>query len=207
MKVEVDIEKMIRYYSENKSINEIARIFGTYPTTIRRLLEKNDVELRHDKKGFTLIKDGDKLIEWAKSQGRLVNKTELARVIGKKKLSPSYFVKYPELGQYVKTNEQKELKDYNKKLYEWLQKNNIQYKPNDRTKLKVSVTALLLGEYENIAIETNIKPQCVSRRNHDNSISKKMARARDAKVTILWLGKEDFDDLDHLKELLHTIKK
>ena len=51
--------------------------------------------------GEPYVQNGEKLIEWAKAQGRLVTKAELAEVIGTKRLSPSYFIKYPELSKYV----------------------------------------------------------------------------------------------------------
>ena len=113
-------EKIVNAYKNGQSMNSIAKEFSTYATTIRRILERHNVKLRHDfvKKGELYVKDGDKLIEWAKAQGRLVTKTELAKVIGKKRLSPSYFLKYPELGQYVEIDMQNELSEYYKKLYE-----------------------------------------------------------------------------------------
>ena len=113
------IEKMITKYNNGDSLNSIAKDFHTYPTTIKRILERHDVELRHDerKEGRLYVKDGEKLIEWAKAQKRLVTKAELAKVAGTKRLSPSYFIKYPELGQYVVTHEQNELQEYSQKLY------------------------------------------------------------------------------------------
>ena len=158
--MKIDNQAVIDAYNNGESMNAIARAFGTYPTTVKRVLEKNKVELRHDAatKGTVFVKDGEKLIEWAKAQGRLVTKAELANQLGKTKLSPSYFIKYPELGKYVVRREQKELREYSQKLYEWLEFNNISYKPNDRTKLGLSVNALLLGEYTGIAIDIFIKP-------------------------------------------------
>ena len=121
------IQKMIDEYNKGLSMNEIARNHNTYPTSVRRILKQNGVELRHDavRKGSLIVQDGEKLIEWAKSQGRLVSRKELAKVLGKKRLSPSYFIKYPELGQYVITHEQKDVLEYSEKLYKWLKENNI----------------------------------------------------------------------------------
>lgn len=129
--MKIDYEAIIKAYNEGESMNSIARAFGTYTTTIKRILEKHNVELRHDTRveGELYVKDGDKLIEWAKAQGRPVTKAELAKVIDRKKLSPSYFIKYPELGQYVQTRTQKSLESYINKLYSWLRENNISYKP------------------------------------------------------------------------------
>ena len=174
-----------------------------------KLMAHNHVKLRHDARveGSLHVKDGEKLIEWAKAQGRLVTRTELAHVIGKKKLSPSYFIKYPELGQYVTIDAQNELQEYYKKLYEWLQKNNIPYKPNDRTKLKASVDALLLEEYSNLAICISEKPRCMSKKKYESNIKLKMKRAKEAGVIIIFLNKEHFEDLDSVKGLLDSLKK
>ena len=89
--------KIIDAYNSGQSMNAIAKEFHTYPTSIRRILKRHNVKLRHDtrKKGELYVKDGEKLIEWAKAQGRLVTKDELAEVVGRKILSPSYFLKYP----------------------------------------------------------------------------------------------------------------
>ena len=207
--MKIDNEAIIEAYKNGESMNSIARAFGTYATSIKRVLEKHGVELRHDgkKEGTLFVKNGEKLIEWAKAQGRLVTKAELAKIIGTKRLSPSYFVKYPELGQYVKTQEQTELHDYSEKLYSWLQANNIQYKPNDRTKLKVSVTALLLGDYSNLAIQVNIKPQCISKKKYETDSKLKLNRALEAGIFIIWLTKEHFENLDSILPLLDAFKR
>lgn len=174
--MKIETEAIIKAYEEGQSMNSIAKAFGTYPTTIKRILERNGVDLRHDvaKKGDYIVKDGDMLIEWAKKQGRLVTKSELAALLGKNRLSPSYFIKYPELGQYVVTREQKDLQEYSQKLYNWLKENNIAYKPNDRTKLGVSVSALLLEDYTGLAVDIFIKPTCVSRKRHEDSTNLKI---------------------------------
>lgn len=198
------IEKIITAYNNGQSMTSIAKDYDTYATSIRRLLIKNNVELRHDelKEGQLYVKHGEELIEWAKAQGRLVTKAELAKIAGTKRLSPSYFIKYPELGQYVATREQNELKEYSQKLYDWLQKNNIQYKPNDRTRLKVSVTALLLGDYSDIVLQIAIKPKCMSLKKYSEDMIEKKNRAHEQDMTILFLHKTDFEDLDLLKERL-----
>lgn len=201
-------EGIINAYEKGESLNSIAKAFGTYPTTVKRILEKNGVPLRHDanKKGVPAVQDGEKLIEWAKAQGRLVTKSELAAVLGTARLSPSYFIKYPELGQYVVSKKQKDIQEYIQKLYNWLKEHDIQYKPNDRTKLKVSVDALLLGEYEGLAIQTQIRPMYVDTKKYENSIKLKMRRAKEAGIVIVFLNEEHFDDLDSIKGLLDSLK-
>ena len=207
--MKIETEAVIKAYKDGQSLNAIARAFGTYPTSIKRLLERNHVELRHDsrKEGMLYVENGEKLIEWAKAQGRLVTRSELAHVIGKKRLSPSYFIKYPELGQYVEIDAQNELQEYYYKLYEWLQKNDIPYKPNDRTMLKVSLDALLLGEYSNLAICISERPKCVSKKKYENDIKLKMKRAKEVGLVIIFLNKEHFDNLDEIKGLLDSLKK
>lgn len=202
-------EIIINDYNKGKSLTSIAKNLHSYPTSIKRVLERNGVTLRHDvrKAGELYVKDGKKLIEWAKSQKRLVTRTELARVIGRSRLSPSYFEKYPELGQYVITQEPTELQEYSQKLYDWLQKKGIQYKPNDRTKLKVGVTALLLGEYEGLALQIHIKPKYVSKRNYNEAVRTKVRRASKNGVFIIWLNKEHFEDLDSVVSLLDAFKR
>ena len=202
-------EIIINDYNKGKSLTSIAKNLHSYPTSIKRVLERNGVTLRHDvrKAGELYVKDGKKLIEWAKSQKRLVTRTELARVIGRSRLSPSYFEKYPELGQYVITQEPTELQEYSQKLYDWLQKKGIQYKPNDRTKLKVGVTALLLGEYEGLALQIHIKPKYVSKRNYNEAVRTKVRRASKNGVFIIWLNKEHFRDLDSVVSLLDAFKR
>lgn len=202
------IQKMIDEYNKGLSMNEIARNHNTYPTSVRRILKQNGVELRHDavRKGSLIVQDGEKLIEWAKSQGRLVSRKELAKVLGKKRLSPSYFIKYPELGQYVITHEQKDVLEYSEKLYKWLKENNIPYKPNDRTKLGLSVNALLLGEYTGIAIDIFIKPVYVSKRKHEEDTKSKMSKAKENDITIIFLNEEHFKNLDEIKGLLDSLK-
>ena len=203
-KSKIDIERLIIVYTSGLSMNAIAKAFGTYPTTIKRILERNGIELRHDvrKKGNLCVPNGDRLIEWAKAQGRLVTREELAEIAGTKRLSPSYFEKYPELGKYVITHEQNELQEYSQKLYAWLQENDIPYKPNDRTKLKVSVTALLLGKYSNIVLQIAIKPKCLSMKKYSENMIEKKNRAHEKDMTILFLHEEDFENLDTLKERL-----
>lgn len=202
------IQKMIDEYNEGSSMNEIARNHNTYPTSVKRILEQNGVELRHDavRKGSLVVQDGEKLIEWAKAQGRLVSKKELAKVLGRKRLSPSYFIKYPELGQYVITHEQKDILEYSEKLYEWLKENDIPYKPNDRTKLGLSVNALLLGEYTGLAIDIFIKPVYISKRKHEEDTNTKMRKAKENGIVIIFLNEEHFKNLDEIKELLDSLK-
>ena len=207
--MKIDNQAIIDAYKNGQSLNAIARAFGTYATTVKRVLEKNNIELRHDAvtKGAIIVQDGEKLIEWAKSQGRPVTKSELAKVLGKKRLTPSYFIKYPELGRYVVRREQKDIEKYTEKLYQWLNDNHIQYKPNDRTKLKVSVDALLLGEYSGLAIQIQEKPTCISTKKFEERIKLKMRRAKEADVVIVFLNKEHFEDLDSIKGLLDSLKR
>ena len=206
--MKIDNQAIIDAYKNGQSLNAIARAFDTYATTVKRVLEKNNIELRHDAvtKGAIIVQDGEKLIEWAKSQGRPVTKSELAKVLGKKRLAPSYFIKYPELGKYVVRREQKDIEKYTEKLYQWLNDNHIQYKPNDRTKLKVSVDALLLGEYSGLAIQIQEKPTCISTKKFEERIKLKMRRAKEADIVIVFLNKEHFEDLDSIKGLLDSLK-
>lgn len=207
--MKIETSAIIKAYKKGQSINSIANTFGTYPTSVRRILERNDIELRHDsrKKGELYVQNGEKLLEWAKAQGRLVTKAELANVIGKSRLSPSYFIKYPELGQYVETRTQKSLKAYVNKLYDWLKKNNIPYKPNDRTVLEgVSVDALLLGEYSNLAIHISERATYVSKKKHEENIKQKMERAEKAGIRIIFLNKDHFENLGDVKLLLDSLK-
>lgn len=207
--MKIDYEAIIKAYNEGESMNSIARAFGTYTTTIKRILEKHNVELRHDTRveGELYVKDGDKLIEWAKAQGRPVTKAELAKVIGRKKLSPSYFIKYPELGQYVQTRTQKSLESYIDKLYSWLRENNISYKPNDRTVLSgLSIDALLLEEYSNLALQISERATYVSKKKHEENIKQKLERAEKAGIRIIFLSKEHFENLDEVKLLLDSLK-
>lgn len=206
--MKIETSAIIEAYKNGQSINSIAKAFGTYPTSVRRILERNKIELRHDsrKKGELYVEDGEKLLEWAKAQGRLVSKAELATVIGRSKLSPSYFIKYPELGQYVETRTQKSLKSYIDKLYDWLKENNIPYKPNDRTTLGVSVDALLLGEYSNLAIQIIEKATSVSKKKHEKSMNQKIEKAEEAGIKLICLNKDHFKDLDKIKTLLDELK-
>ena len=207
--MKIDYEAVIKAYDDGQSLNSIAKAFGTYPTSIKRILERQGVSLRHDvkKEGELYVKDGEKLIEWAKKQGRLVTKTELARVIGRKKLSPSYFIKYPELGQYVKGREQDELSFYHNKLYTWLKSNNIPYKASDRTKLGVQVDALLLGDYSGLAIQILVRPSCVSKKQHELRMKQKAERATKAGIIIIWLTSKKLVNLDLLLHELNDLKK
>ena len=207
--MKIDYATIIEAYNNGESMNSIARRFGTYTTTIKRILEKNNVKLRHDTRGEgeLYVKDGDKLIEWAKAQGRPVTKAELAKVIGRKKLSPSYFIKYPELGHYVQTRTQKSLENYIDKLYSWLRENNIPYKPNDRTVLGgLSIDALLLGEYSNLALQISERATYVSKKKHDETLQLKLERAEKAGLQIIFLNKEHFDNLNEVKLLLDGLK-
>ena len=207
--MKIETSAVIEAYEQGQSINSIAKAFNSYPTSIRRILKRNDVKLRHDsrKKGELYVQDGEKLLEWARAQGRLVTKTELATVIGKSRLSPSYFIKYPELGQYVETRTQKSLEIYINKLYNWLKENNIPYKPNDRTVLEgLSLDALLLGEYSNLALQISERATYVSKRKHEESIKQKLERAEKAGIKIIFLNKEHFENLDKIKSLLDSLK-
>lgn len=207
--MKIDHEAVIRAYNEGQSLNSIARAFGTYPTSVKRVLEREGIELRHDErqKGAFCVTNGEKLVEWARSQGRLVTQAELAEIVGTKRLSPSYFLKYPELGQYVKSGTQIELQEYYDKLYAWLKENNISYKPGDRKTLKLSVDALLLGEYSDIIIHIAEKPQFTSKKKYDRGIMLRSDRARALGKKIVFLQKGHFDKLDEVKEILDTLKE
>lgn len=204
----LDNMKIIEAYNSGRSMNSIAREYDTYATTIKRVLVAHEVDIRKDdkKKGMLYVKDGEKLIEWAKAQGRLVTKSELADVLGRKRLSPSYFIKYPELGQYIATDEQDEFEEYYTQLYKWLQENDIPYKPNDRTRLGVTVDVLLLGDYEDIAIQISDRPKNVSTKTHNERMRRKSYNAAETGVKLVLLKIEHFKNLDEVKKLLDSLK-
>lgn len=201
--------EIIKEYQTGKSMTSIAKEFNTYPITIRRILKSHNVELRHDKKrrGILYVQNGEKLIDWAKAQGRLVTKSELAKIVGTKKLSPAYFIKYPELGQYLQPEIKTEFQEDYKKLYDWLKYNNIPYKPSDRTTLRVSLDALLLEDYSNLAICIAEKPKDVSKKVYEKNLKLKEERALKAGITIIFLKKEDFKDLDKALNKLLELKR
>ena len=208
--MKIDEAKVVEAYNKGLTMNAIARDFHTYPTTVKRILDKHDIPVRLDgpKKGVLSVKDGDKLIEWAKAQGRPVTKTELAAVLGKARLCPSYFTKYPELGKYVMSDERKEFHEYYEKLYKWLEIRNIPYKRNDRTKLNVAIDVLLLGEYSNIAIEIVERPKSVSNKLHNERLLKKTYKADIAGVKLVKLTKKHFEEnLEGLETLLNSLKR
>lgn len=202
--MKIDYEAVIEAYNSGESMTSIALAFGTYATTVKRILEKHGVELRHDakRKGTIYVNDGDKLIAWAKAQGRLVTRDELAQAMGRTKISDSYFKKYPELSKYIKSDTQQELADYYKTLYKWLQDNNITYKPNDKRAIGVMVDALLLGEYAGNALQISEKPRFISRKDHEHKMETKMLRANTAGIRIIFLDEDRLADLDSIKELL-----
>lgn len=208
MSTKIEPKEIIRAYRDGQSLNSIARAFGTYPTTVKRILIRNNIELRNTStRGAFLVNDGERLIEWAKAQGRLVSKSELAKVAGTKRLSPSYFIKYPELGQYVKSYEQKELLKYTEQLFKWLKDNDILYKPNDKTALEgISVQALLLGEYEGMIIVLDIKPYSMSQKRYNEIIRRRLVKANEKGLIVLFLKEEHFEDLDSIRELLDSLK-
>lgn len=199
--------EIIKLYKNGDSLNSIARKYNTYPTSIMRILIKNKIPLRHDTsdKNSPIDKNIEKVLEWAKAQNRFVSKAELAEIVGTKRLSPSYFEKCPELSKYIQSRENIELTYYAQKLYSWLQDNNIPYKPNDRTRLKMAVSALLLGEYENIAIQINIKPKYTSRRKFEQDMEERLYRADKNNIYLLFLHESDFADLSKIKHMLDTI--
>ena len=204
--MKIETKAVIDAYNKGESMTAIAKAIDTHAMTIKRILEKNNIELRHDyiKKGSILVSDGEKLIEWAKAQGRLVTKKELANVLGRTRLSSSYFIKYPELGQYIQPHDQKETQEYSNILYNWLKENHIPYKPDDRTKLGVAVTALLLGKYNGeVALQLNMKPKYVSCKEHSERMLKKTERAKEEGIKLIFVSKDDFDvDLQTITDLL-----
>lgn len=210
MKAKIEPQGIIEAYENGQSLNAIARAFGTYPTTVRRILERNDIELRHDamvKGSHTVLNDGEKLIEWAKAQGRLVTRKELAAVAGKTRLSPGYFQKYPELGQYVASYEQKDIKKYTEQLFTWLQENDIPYSPNDRSALEgIPVQAKLLDKYDGILITIDIKSVAVSNARYKEMIRRRLKKAKEKGLVMILLKEEHFEDLDCIKGLLDSLK-
>lgn len=210
MKAMIEPQGIIEAYENGQSLNAIARAFGTYPTTVKRILERNDIDLRHDvdtKGSHSKLNDGEKLIEWAKAQGRLVTRKELAEVVGKTRLSPGYFQKYPELGQYVSSYEQKDMVKYTEQLFNWLQENDIKYIPNDKSALEgISVQAKLLEKYDGILIVLDIKPASVSKGRYKEMIRRRLKKANEKGLIMLFLKEEHFEDLSSIKELLDALK-
>ena len=198
MRKKLNADYIIKQYNEGMSLNEIARRLHSYPMSISRVLERYGVTLRHDtyEKGSLHVEGGEELIEWAKAQGRLVTKTELAEVAGKHKLSPSYLEKYPELNKYIKTYSYIDVQDYYQRLYNWLDEHNIPYKPNDRTRLKFSVTALLLESYSNIILHISKKPKYVSVKEHQESLEARRLRALSADIKIFFIDEEELTKLE-----------
>lgn len=205
--MKIDHEAVIAAYNAGKSMTSIALDFDTYATTIKRILEKYNVELRHDmkRKGTIYVNDGDKLIAWAKAQGRPVTKDELAQAMGRTKISDSYFSKYPELSKYIKSDTQHELTEYYQTLYKWLQDNDIPYKPNDKSAIGVMVDVLLLGDYAGIAMQICEKPRFVSKKDHEYKMKTKELRSEAVGIRLIFLDKKCLKDLDLIKHLL--IKK
>ena len=182
---EADKPAIIEEYVNGMTMSSVARKYHTYPTTIRRLLKQHNIEVRDNviRKGDVLLTDGDKLLEWAKAQGRLVTKAEL--------------------GQIVRPYEQKELAPYIHQLYDWLKSNRVSYKPNDKHTLEgVAVHATLLGKYKNILVHIAIKPITVSRKNFITSMESKRKRAKEKDVEIIFLTARDFPDLKVLRRKL-----
>lgn len=210
MKAKIEPQGIIEAYQNGESLNSIARAFGTYPTTVRRILERNEIELRHDtmeKGSHSLLNDGEKLIEWAKAQGRLVTRKELAGVLGKTRLSPGYFQKYPELGQYINSYEQKDIEKFSSQLFDWLRDNDIPYIPNDRSALEgIPVQAKLLEDYDGMVISIDIKPSAVSAKRYNEMVKRRIRKANEKDITILFLKEGHFEDLDCIKGLLEGLK-
>jgi hypothetical protein len=208
--MKLDEMKIIDEYNNGKSMNAIAEELSIYTMTVKRILEKHDIELRHDgkKKGSLYVKDGEKLIEWAKAQGRLVTKQELAKQLGRARLSPSYFIKYPELGQYVVSSEQAEFREYYSELYVWLQRHGIPYKTNDKSTIGAKIDVLLLGDYSGIIMQLAERPKNVSTRVFKERLRRCYYEADRLGFKVVELRKEHFEKaLDGLKETLDELKK
>ena len=93
------------------------------------------------------------------------------------------------------------MREYTQKLYNWLKENDIPYKPNDRTRLKLSIDALLLKEYTNIAIHIAEKPKYISKKAYTEGLRERTERAGKAKVNLIFLTKEDLDNPERLAKL------
>ena len=107
----------------------------------------------------------------------------------------------------MKSYEQKELLKYTEQLFKWLKDNNILYKPNDKTALEgISVQALLLGEYEGMIIVLDIKPYSMSQKRYNEIIRRRLVKANEKGLIVLFLKEEHFEDLDSIKELLDSLK-
>jgi transposase-like protein len=205
----MDKSKIIEEYIKGKSMTAIAKEYGTHATTVMRILQKHHIELRHDatRKGVLSVNKGDELIEWAKAQGRPVTQKELAQLIGRTRLSHSYFIKYPELGKYVKSRERKALEDYEQTLYKWLEENDIPFKAKDRKTLNgTTIDALLLGSYSNTVLHLFIKPKFVSKKLFEKRIATVVQKTTAKRIRLILLNEDQIEHLDRLKEVLDTIK-
>ena len=115
--------------------------------------------------------------------------------------------KYPELGQYVASYEQKDIRKYTEQLFTWLQENDISYAPNDRSALEgIPVQAKLLDKYDGILITIDIKSVSISNARYKEMIRRRLKKANEKGLIMLFLKEEHFEDLDCIKGLLDSLK-
>ena len=67
----------------------------------------------------------------------------------------------------------------------------------------MSLDALLLDNYSNIALCIAKKPKTMSRKNHTTNMKKKIEKAKEAGITLVFI--RDFEDFDTLKNLLDSL--
>ena len=73
--------------------------------------------------------------------------------------------------------------------------------------MKCAVTATLLGEYEGIVLDLDLKTKTMSKKFYSELQTKKIERAKEAGVSLIFVSKEDLSDLDNLQSLLDKAKE
>ena len=186
-------EKIINDYKNGSTMYSIAKEMKVTPGAIRNRLIKNGIELRESK-----VKRKDyasneikQMLKWLKSQDRLVTREELAKAIGRNRVPVHYFDDCPELTHYLKPRQQSDIAECTEKLYKWLNEHEIKFKANDRTKIGINLHAVLLDEYDNIALHLDIKPNAQSKNSFKQSLQEKIDASEKAGVKLILLTLDD----------------
>ena len=108
---------------------------------------------------------------------------------------------------HIASYEQKDITKFTTQLFNWLQKNEISYSPNDRSALEgIPVQAKLLEKYDGILIVIDIKSSAISNARYKEMIRRRLKKANEKGLIMLFLKEEHFDDLDSIKGLLDSLK-
>lgn len=67
----------------------------------------------------------------------------------------------------------------------------------------MSLDALLLDEYSNIALCIAKKPKTMSMKNYKTNIEKKIEKTKEVGITLIFI--KNFEDFDTLKDLLDSL--